>query len=86
MIGDNERMPIRSLSPHQARARQRAGALLVDVRAAHERALGMADGALGIVREDLQADPAAHLPDIDALQQPGSPGVRHGREVGNAVD
>ena len=66
MIGDNERMPIRSLSPHQARARQRAGALLVDVRAAHERALGMADGALGIVREDLQADPAAHLPDIDA--------------------
>jgi molybdopterin/thiamine biosynthesis adenylyltransferase/rhodanese-related sulfurtransferase len=66
LIGDNERMPIRSLSPHQARARQRAGALLVDVRAAHERALGMADGALGIVREDLQADPAAHLPDIDA--------------------
>ena len=66
MIGDNERMPIRSLSPNQAHARQRAGALLVDVRAAHERALGMAEGARGIAREDLQTDPATHLPDIDA--------------------
>ena len=59
-------MPIRHLSPSEAHARQRAGALLVDVRGAHERALGMAEGALGIVREDLQADPATHLPDIDA--------------------
>ena len=65
MIGDNECMPIRSLSPNQAHARQRAGAFLVDVRAAHERALGMAEDALGIVREDLQADPATHLPDLD---------------------
>ncbi|HSD16584.1 MAG TPA: molybdopterin-synthase adenylyltransferase MoeB [Thermomonas sp.] len=59
-------MPIRHLSPNQAHARQRAGALLVDVRAAHERALGMAAEALGIAREDLQADPAATLPGIDA--------------------
>ena len=66
MIGDNGRMPIRLLSPSEAHARQRAGALLIDVRAAHERALGMAEDARGIVREDLQADPAAHLPDLDA--------------------
>lgn len=59
-------MPIRILSPDAAHARQRAGALLVDVRGAHERALGMAEGARGIAREDLQADPAAHLPDLDA--------------------
>ena len=59
-------MQIRLLSPNDAHARQRAGALLVDVRAAHERALGMADHALGIVREDLQADSATYLPDLDA--------------------
>ena len=66
MIGDNRGMQIRLLSPNDAHARQRAGALLVDVRAAHERALGMADHALGIVREDLQADSATYLPDLDA--------------------
>ena len=59
-------MPIRNLSPSEAHARQRGGAVLIDVRAAHERALGMAEDALGIVREDLQADPAAHLPELDA--------------------
>lgn len=64
--GDNPRMTVRSLSPAVAYARQQAGALLVDVRAAHERALGMAEGALGIVREDLLKDPAAHLPGPDA--------------------
>mgnify|MGYP001426085564 FL=1 len=56
-------MQIRILSPNEAHARQRAGAVLVDVRAAHERALGMAVDASGIVREALQADPTAHLPD-----------------------
>ena len=59
-------MQIRLLSPNDAHARQRAGALLVDVRAAHERSLGMADHVLGIVREDLQADSATYLPDLDA--------------------
>ena len=59
-------MQIRILSPNEAHSRQRAGALLVDVRAAHERALGMAEDALGIVREDLQAEPITHLPDLDA--------------------
>ena len=59
-------MTIRILSPAQAHARQQAGAILIDVRADHERALGMAEGALGIVREDLERDPVRHLPQADA--------------------
>jgi molybdopterin/thiamine biosynthesis adenylyltransferase/rhodanese-related sulfurtransferase len=38
----------------------------VDVREPHEHALGMADGALGVPRADLEADPGACLPDRDA--------------------
>jgi len=57
---------IRDLSPAQALARLRAGARLVDVRAAHERALGMAEGAVGIDRETLAADASSHLPDPEA--------------------
>jgi molybdopterin/thiamine biosynthesis adenylyltransferase/rhodanese-related sulfurtransferase len=59
-------MEIRELTPAQALVRLRAGAVLVDVRAGHERALGMADGARGIVREDLEAAPGQYLPDRDA--------------------
>ena len=58
---DNRGMPIRLLTPEAAAQRHRAGALLVDVRADHERALGMAAGALGVVREVLEADPHRHL-------------------------
>src|SRR5690606_40882081 len=39
------------------------GAVLVDVHGDHERALGMAEGALGVVREQLEAAPAAVVPD-----------------------
>jgi len=56
-------MSIQHLSPAQARARQAAGAVLVDVREAHERVSGQAEGALGIAPDALEADPAAHLPD-----------------------
>ena len=59
-------MPIHYLSPNEAHARQRVGALLIDVRGAHERALGMAEGAHGITRDQLEAEPARHLPDADA--------------------
>jgi molybdopterin/thiamine biosynthesis adenylyltransferase/rhodanese-related sulfurtransferase len=57
---------IPELEPAAALARQRAGALLVDVRAAHERALGMAEGAIGAAREALEAGPGAVLPAADA--------------------
>ncbi|MFN4160942.1 MAG: molybdopterin biosynthesis protein MoeB, partial [Stenotrophomonas sp.] len=45
------------LTPGQARARIASGALLIDVREAHERASGMAEGALGIAKGDLLAAP-----------------------------
>ncbi|HWS76902.1 MAG TPA: rhodanese-like domain-containing protein, partial [Thermomonas sp.] len=59
-------MPIRSLSPSEAHARQRAGARLIDIRGEGERALGMADAAHGLAREVLEAEPERHLPDRDA--------------------
>lgn len=55
-------MDIPELSPEQARSRLAHGALLVDVRESHERAGGMAEGALGIAMGQLQANPGAHLP------------------------
>ncbi len=58
-------MPSPEISPQQASERQRQGVVLIDVREAHERAGGMAEGARGVSRADLQADPAAHLPDRD---------------------
>jgi molybdopterin/thiamine biosynthesis adenylyltransferase/rhodanese-related sulfurtransferase len=56
----------REVDPREALARQRAGAVLVDVREEHERALGMAEGALGVDRGTLEADPAAALPEAAA--------------------
>jgi sulfur-carrier protein adenylyltransferase/sulfurtransferase len=53
------------LSPEQAYERQRAGALLVDVREDGERAAGMAEGAIGVSRARLEADPGVWLPDLD---------------------
>lgn len=55
-------MSIPELSPERARARVAHGAVLIDVREAHERAGGMAEGARGVAKDELLADPAAHLP------------------------
>ena len=62
----NDASQIRELSPTEALARLGAGAILIDVRAEHERALGMAEGARGIERARLEASPGAHLPDQGA--------------------
>jgi molybdopterin/thiamine biosynthesis adenylyltransferase/rhodanese-related sulfurtransferase len=59
-------MTIRALTPAEALQRLRNGAVLIDVRADHERALGMAEGARGIERARLEAAAHAHLPDPDA--------------------
>jgi molybdopterin/thiamine biosynthesis adenylyltransferase/rhodanese-related sulfurtransferase len=59
-------MAAHELTPADALARQADGALLIDVRDAHERALGTARGARGIDRATLEADPRTHLPDPDA--------------------
>ena len=56
-------MTIETISPEEALSRQRTGAVLVDVRAAHERDLGMAEGAHGIERAQLEPEAAAHFPD-----------------------
>ena len=65
LVRDNAGMDIPQLSPAQARQRLAHGALLIDVREPHERATGMAEGALSIARGDLQAQPSAHLPGFD---------------------
>jgi len=57
---------ITDISPVDALARLRAGACLVDVREAHERELGMADGALGIDRGSLVEVAPHRFPDPDA--------------------
>ncbi len=55
-------MDIPEISPESARARHTRGALLIDIRETHERATGMAEGALGIAKGDLEAAPVPHLP------------------------
>lgn len=65
LLADNRRMSIRELTPEQARERQRQGALLMDVRQAHERAGGMAEGALGVAKDELLAAPGTRLPALD---------------------
>jgi len=59
-------MSIEQISPAQARARQQAGAILIDVREAHERASGQAEHALGVAKDALEADPGATVADRGA--------------------
>ena len=54
------------LAPAEAQARQRAGAVLIDVREAYERAAGMAEGASGVAMGELVHAPQTHLPDHEA--------------------
>lgn len=64
-MADNPAMCIRELTPEQARARQLAGAVVIDVREAHERAGGMAEGARGVAKGELLADPSLCLPSLE---------------------
>ncbi|MDC7805277.1 molybdopterin-synthase adenylyltransferase MoeB [Luteimonas sp BLCC-B24] len=59
-------MGIQELTPAQARQRQQQGVRLIDVREAHERVTGMAEGADGIDRAALEEAPQRHAPDRDA--------------------
>jgi molybdopterin/thiamine biosynthesis adenylyltransferase/rhodanese-related sulfurtransferase len=63
---DNHDMAIPEITPREAHQRQSMGAVLIDVREDHERAFGMADGARGIERADLERDPIFHVPDRDS--------------------
>jgi sulfur-carrier protein adenylyltransferase/sulfurtransferase len=58
-------MAISEITPRQARERQHQGTLLVDIRQAHERVSGQAEGALAIERASLESEPAQHLPGVD---------------------
>jgi len=62
---DNRAMAIQEITPREAQQRQVQGAVLVDVREDHERALGMAEGARGIARAELEENPGAHVADRD---------------------
>jgi len=59
-------MAIPEITPREAQLRLTQGAVLVDVREDHERELGMAEGARGIARAELEEDPSFHFADTDA--------------------
>ena len=59
-------MPVREIPPREANQRLAHGAVLIDVREDHERELGMAEGARGVARAELEEAPHAYLPDRDA--------------------
>ncbi len=63
---DNARMSIREIAPSEVAGLLAAGALFIDVREEHERANGMAEGARGVAKAELEADPAAHVADRNA--------------------
>lgn len=56
-------MAIPEITPREAHQMLDRGAVLVDVREAHEHALGMAQGAQGIPRAELERDPLHWFPD-----------------------
>jgi len=58
-------MSISEIPPREAWQRQQRGALLIDVRDGYERETGMASGALGVARAELEAAPQQHIPDRD---------------------
>jgi len=59
-------MTLRETSPREALQRQRAGALLLDVREPFEHASGMAAGAIALPREQVAQRIAQVAPDRDA--------------------
>ncbi|MDP1696186.1 MAG: molybdopterin-synthase adenylyltransferase MoeB [Xanthomonadaceae bacterium] len=54
------------IDPPEALRRLGDGALLIDIREQHERALGMAHAALGVARAALEAEPGRWLADPEA--------------------
>lgn len=57
---------LHEIAPEDVCSHLSQGALLIDVREAHERAAGMAAGARGIAMGELVYAPEAHLPDRTA--------------------
>lgn len=59
-------MGIREITPAEVRERLARGAVFLDVREDHERASGQAEGARGVAKASLEADPSAYAPDRHA--------------------
>ena len=55
----------KDITPREASHRLAQGARLVDVREDHERELGMAQGAVGVARAELEAAPHRYIPGPD---------------------
>src|SRR5690606_714159 len=62
----HNRTMAKEITPREASHRVARGAVLVDVREDHERELGMAQGAIGVPRAELEAAPHVYLPGQDA--------------------
>ncbi len=54
-------MSIEQISPAEARRRSLQGIRLIDIRDAHERVDGQAEGAFALTRAELEAAPSEHL-------------------------
>jgi sulfur-carrier protein adenylyltransferase/sulfurtransferase len=59
-------MGIREITPAEVQERLARGAVFFDVREEHERASGQAEGARGVAKAALEADPHAYAPDPNA--------------------
>ena len=59
-------MSIREIVPAEVAGLLAQGALFIDVREEHERAGGMAEGARGVAKATLEAEPAVHVADRNA--------------------
>lgn len=59
-------MSVIQITPHEAHRQVREGVVLIDVREEHERALGMAEGAIGVARAQFEAQPQRWLPERSA--------------------
>ena len=55
-------MAIKEIPPREALLRAGQGARLIDVREDHERAAGMAEGAVGVRKAALESAPREHIP------------------------
>ena len=53
----------KEITPREAGQRLARGALLIDVREDHERELGMAEGAVGVARDELERTPHQYIAD-----------------------
>lgn len=62
-MDSNRPLSVIEIAPQQAHQQVREGMILIDVREDHERALGMAEGARGVTRAQLEAEPHRWLPD-----------------------